>query len=94
MGHRADHDPFRGATADPLDAHDDPLAPALHVHHDPLNYLADEFFAIYSGGRWGCPQGGNVRRQATNGRALRLGKHARLLLHKAMVVLLYLLLGG
>jgi hypothetical protein len=72
----------------------DPLAPALDVHDHAINHLADEFLAISGGSRWGSPEGRDIYRQTTNGRALSVGKHTWLLLEKAMIVLLNLLLGG
>ena len=41
LANRSNHDALGVASAEPLDAHLDPLAAALHIHHDPF----DEPFA-------------------------------------------------
>ena len=70
LANRSNHDALGVASAEPLDAHLDPLAAALHIHDDPFDNLANDLFAIGCGGGWGGPEGGNIRRQVANGLSL------------------------
>jgi len=66
LAHRSNHDALSRACADPLDAHFDPLATALHIYDDPFDHLADDLLAISYSSGWGGPEPGDVRRQMTN----------------------------
>src|SRR5205085_1898710 len=88
----SNHHALGVASSDPLDAHLDSFAVALHIHDDPFDNLANDFFAIGIGGGWSSPKHGNIRRQAANRFSLDIRKDAGPVLDKSMVLLLELLL--
>jgi hypothetical protein len=54
------------ASADSLNAHVDPFALPLHVHHHAFDHLAKQLFTICCRRRWSFPQGGNICGELAN----------------------------